>query len=309
MMKKNYSLKESLFQRHISRKKESLYRWLTKDSLPLFLRGKDEISIHPQVYGYHEVRIKKLMAFAVENGQSDFLVDIGANIGLSTCQSGDLFKEVHCFEPNPDCFDILKVNTSIALKNAKLFLYKIGLGSDTKTLKLVVPKHNWGGAFVYDENNTYSTELLASKDGFNSFEWSNYNVVDIAIESANEVFKNLFSGLSARGLKKGFVKIDVEGYEPVVISALASQLPKDFEITIVFESFDRAINIESVKESFSGSAEALQLVRTPEKREGLLARIGKIITQRGYVWRFMAYDEKCKASDIVLIISNQNVTN
>ncbi len=306
MKEKNYLLKESLFHRHVTRKKEALFRWITKDSPPYFLRGKDEISIHPQVFGYHEIRIVKLMQHSVECGQDNFLIDIGANIGLSTCQAGDMFSEVHCFEPNPDCFDILRVNTSIALKKTKLNLYKLGLGPEKKSLKLVVPKHNWGGAFVYDENNAYSPELLASKDGFETFNWENYNLIDIDIESANKVFQELFEKLAARGHKKGFIKVDVEGYEPLVLSALAANLPKDFEVTVVFESFDRSIEMKAIEDSFSGRAEIFQLVRSPEKRERLLHRIAKIIRQGGYMWKLVRYDENCRASDVVIRVGKLN---
>ena len=111
----NFSSRESLFQRHVVRKKIGIFQRLTKGALPLFTRGGDEICVSPQIFGYYELRVKDLMDFYAAQGHSDFLIDIGANIGLSTCQSGDRFKEVHCYEPNPNCFKILEVNTQIAL--------------------------------------------------------------------------------------------------------------------------------------------------------------------------------------------------
>ena len=45
----------------------------------------------------------------------DFLIDIVANIGMTSVQSGLCFKEVHLYEPNPECISILKLNLHRAL--------------------------------------------------------------------------------------------------------------------------------------------------------------------------------------------------
>ena len=63
--------------------------------------------------GVYEPHIKFLIDYLAEKGYSDFLIDIGANIGLTSCQSGNSFKEIHMFEPNPDCVNILKVKESL----------------------------------------------------------------------------------------------------------------------------------------------------------------------------------------------------
>ena len=89
-MAKPYSTKETLTQKYSSKIKELIYKWLTKDALPLFLRGQDNITFSPLVLGYHEIRIKQLIEHCAKNGYQDFLLDIGANIGLSSCQSGNL---------------------------------------------------------------------------------------------------------------------------------------------------------------------------------------------------------------------------
>ena len=109
--------KESLFDRHKTRKNERDFIALTNKAMPVFLRARDAISIAPQVTGYHEERIFNLVNKYADLGYSDFFIDIGANIGLSSCQSGHRFQEVHCYEPNPDCFSILSINTKLCLKN------------------------------------------------------------------------------------------------------------------------------------------------------------------------------------------------
>src|ERR1039457_1398249 len=62
-----------------------LFKYLTKNSTNLFLKGKDIISIYPQTVGIHEPTITSLIDHFASNGYSDFLIDIGANIGLTSC--------------------------------------------------------------------------------------------------------------------------------------------------------------------------------------------------------------------------------
>jgi hypothetical protein len=48
-----FSSRESLFQRHVVRKKIGIFQRLTKGALPLFTRGGDEICVSPQIFGYY----------------------------------------------------------------------------------------------------------------------------------------------------------------------------------------------------------------------------------------------------------------
>lgn len=294
--------KETLAHKFFSRVKVKLYETLTRDSLPIFLRGGDVISTSPQVHGYHEVRVKQLINFSAQDGYDDFLLDIGANIGLSSCQSGDFFKEVHCYEPNPDCFQILKVNTKIALKKCKLTLNNFGLGLADGETQLYVPRGNWGGAFIHDDANSYTDQEIGSKDGYIGFSSDNYEAVPIQIKNAVHHFTKLFLELKDRNLSKGFVKIDVEGYEPVVIEAIAKSIPDDLNIIILFECFTKEFNPSSLLEKFNGRATPYRLVRSPEKQLNKLRRILKIFTQFGYVYKLEEFNHKSNSTDIVFMI-------
>ncbi len=95
--------------------------------------------------GVHEPELIALLGYLSGHGFSDFLIDIGANIGLVSCQCGEYFKEVHMFEPNPLCCHILEVNSTMALSNLKSKIYPYGLGDENKSSVLTVPRHNWGG--------------------------------------------------------------------------------------------------------------------------------------------------------------------
>jgi hypothetical protein len=145
--------------------KSWMFRKLTRDSSDLFFRGRDIISVRSQISGTWEPTLTALIAHFADTGYDDFLIDIGANIGLVSSQSGNRFKHVHMFEPNPHCCNLIEVNTAIAL-NVPKTLHRYGLGDCDKTCELTVPKHNWGGAFVNDGANTYDKAILAAKDGF-----------------------------------------------------------------------------------------------------------------------------------------------
>ena len=303
-MRINFSAKETLIQKYISKIKENIYNWLTKDAMPIFLRGQDNISFTPNVFGYHEVRVKELIGYCVSEGYQDFLLDIGANIGLITCQSGDLFKEVHCYEPNPDCFNILKVNTRISLSKCQLHLNEFGLGSEKSIKDLYVPKGNWGGGFIHDEHNSYHDEQLGSKDGYVGFDSTNYNLTPIVIESAKQVLSDLFKNLRSKNMNKGFIKIDVEGYEPLIIKSIAESLPDNFDVIILFEYFSKPFNPDKLLGYFNKRATGYNLARIPEKRFPKIKRIWKIFSQFGYEYRLQKFDMNSNSTDIVFIVNS-----
>ena len=261
---------ENLCKRH-------LFNYLTKKSSGYFLRGKDIISVNPQVLGIHEEPLTNLIKFYAGKGYKDFLIDIGANIGLTSCQNGGDFAEVHMFEPNPLCCNILEVNASIALDSGKFNIHKYGLGDADKKCSLTVPKHNWGGAFVRDANNSYNDNILASKDGFDAIDSKNYFELDIVIKDTERELKELFESLAKKQSKRGLVKIDVEGYEESVLIGIAKSVPVNIQLVIVFESWDENFNLTKVVDSFQGRCHAKKLNRlVPWKIKS--TKIEKILT-------------------------------
>ncbi len=227
--------------------KLSAYKKITKQALPLFFRGGDIISFAPISNGVYEPEIKALIDHFSSNGYANFLIDIGANIGLSSCQSGKGFQEVHMFEPNPNCLSILKVNAKIALRHRNYVIHEYGLGPKQETLKLYVPYDNWGGAFVKSNDNEYDEALLSSKDGHGTFDIKNYDVLDVAIESADEKLGSLFASLTARNLTHGVIKIDVEGFEKLVISAILKTCPTNFQAFVIFENWKEGGSLQQLQ--------------------------------------------------------------
>ena len=57
------------------------------------------------------------------------------------------------------------------------------------------------------------------------------------MRNASDWFTALFQEFEAEGRRSGMVKIDVEGYERQVISALLAALPPSMSIMVVFENW------------------------------------------------------------------------
>jgi FkbM family methyltransferase len=195
------------------------------------------------------------------DGYNDFLIDIGANIGLTSCQNGDNFKIVHMYEPNPYCCKILEVNTAISIKSAEYHIHNYGMGPCEMEAELKIPLHNWGGAFIRDAQNSYDDITLASKDLFNSFNESNYSHVPIKLCDTYLELQSLFDSLKDKGFKKGVIKIDVEGYEATVLEGIAKAIPPEIEVAIIFESWEPKFNMPAIVKMFNGRATSFKLVR------------------------------------------------
>lgn len=301
-MGKDFRLNDSLFRKYFFQHKAKLFRLLTAKSLPLFFRGGDGISTDPQVFGYWEVHLKSLIDHYAQEGFSDFFIDIGANIGLTSCQSGNAFKEVHCFEPNTDCFSILKINTKLSLSKPIVFLNNYGLGAQKCQSNLYVPRGNWGGGFIHDENNSYSDSEIGKKEDCEDFSAINYDVMSIQIESADEKLANLFQSLLTKSLTSGFIKIDVEGYEPLIVKSIAKTIPKNFRAVILFECWTKDFDAKPLIDMFKGRATAFKLVRSPEKNVNRFIRLLKIIKNFGYFYELKMFTQRSNSADIVFVI-------
>ncbi len=98
------------------------------------LEGGDSISLGALSDGIHEPDTTSLIKSFADGGYDNFLIDIGANIGLISCQTANNFSEVHMYEPNPLCCHVLAVNSKISISNSVSKIYNFGLGDGEKKL-------------------------------------------------------------------------------------------------------------------------------------------------------------------------------
>jgi len=278
----------------------ALFKRLTRVALPLFVRGGDIISAPPQALGAHEPQVAHLLERFAADGHRDFLIDVGANIGLISCQSGSAFGRVVMFEPNPLCVGILKVNSAIALDQTPHEVHPFGLGTNNEVLTLRVPKHNWGGAYVVSNDNTYDSSTLLQKDGLVHDDPAKYLTMDIEIRDAVQVFSDLFGRLLAAGARHGAVKIDVEGLEWVVLLAISKSLPTDISLYIAFEHWGGAFLPAPLLEAFGGRAELFALVKTPSGARTAIGKLFDIVVRGGQQFALEPWSADSDANDLVL---------
>lgn len=140
----------------------------------------------------------------------DVVLDIGANIGLTSILFSSLSKKVYAFEPSTSTFKILRENLARAKVNNVLAL-NIGCGERRESLSITFSKNNRSGGFISDKiqpKEGHLTEL-------------------IQIDSLDNYF-----GESSEVVC--FIKIDVEGYEADVINGARILLEK-YKPVVVLE--------------------------------------------------------------------------
>lgn len=98
------------------------------------------------------------------------------------------------------------------------------------------------------------------KDGFFEHNIQNYLSFDINIRNTEKVLASVFADLVAKGLTKGVIKIDIEGYEPIVIKGIAQSWPNEMECYIIFESFNEVLDINEIVNQFNGRAKAYKIL-------------------------------------------------
>lgn len=300
----NFFYKKSGEEKFALESKKKIYKDLTKKSPKFFFLAGDNLPIEPLLTGAYEPHIRDFIDYAAACGNADFLIDIGANIGLTSCQSGRHFGEIHMFEPNPTCAAILKLNTRIALSGLNYKIHEYGLGESDREAMLKVPIGNMGGAFINDGVNSYSADILAMKDNFLEVEESNYLEESIRIRCAEAALGELFHGLSAKGLKSGVIKIDVEGYEPVILNAIANT-SKDMDLVIIFESWDKDYDFDGLLKSFGLRATGYRL-KSKRSYRNILYRLLKKFSSRhpaddGY--QLTPFAGKDAAGDLVIKVA------
>ena len=212
-------------------------------SLFPYLRYNDTITDHWYIFKNYEQSVNDFIDNYVKKGYQDFFIDIGANIGLTTISNWEKFDNIYCFEPNDLVFNILKTNIAISCDQEKVKMFNVGLGLEKGKHKLKIPKHNFGGAFI-EENNEYTIETLLEKDSFESEKHSNYIHTEVNIESKDFLITNIFNEFKSN--YKGIIKIDVEGYELQVLELILNTINAN-KTVIIFENWQN-IQIKIIEE-------------------------------------------------------------
>lgn len=127
------------------------------------------------------------------------LIDIGANIGQHSLLMSPYCKNVYSFEPIPAVYNQFK--ESIALNNFQnIQIYNLAIGNKKEALPFnYVINHAGTSSFVEREN-------------------PNSNIITVLIDTLENILGNT---------KMDVIKLDVEGYESVVILGNKEKILKD----------------------------------------------------------------------------------
>jgi FkbM family methyltransferase len=149
--------------------------------------------------------------------KGDVVIDIGANLGYLTRLFSKLVKNegrVYAVEPVEPVLNVLRKNTR-GLKNVEIYPYALGtenktifLGNDTKIKK----------GFIASGSNFILDEAVTGK-----------NKADVEFSAEMKKGSELFENLS----RLDFIKIDVEGYEKVIISEMESLIVRFKPVMLV----------------------------------------------------------------------------
>jgi FkbM family methyltransferase len=200
----------------------------------------DLVSQEYEINGVYEPAQTGLTRHVLGQMDAPIFVDIGANVGLFAGEVADLCDHLVLIEPNTVAFELLKLNAEIIGFKDKATFHNFGIGSTSSPQILRFSSSNVGGGFV-KVNNAYSEELLYRKCGGRSDE-DRYIDCSVEIVQGRAFFKNLFHEFFNRQF---FIKIDVEGYETLVLKELSRCIAPSFQGVVLFENLDRNFLLDS----------------------------------------------------------------
>jgi FkbM family methyltransferase len=230
--------------------KRKLLKQINSSNKSCFVRSNDAMSLDLLTNGKYQ---KALVSFITEQAlkmNKPSFIDIGANVGLISAQVATVFEKNILFEPNTVLCHIIHANMMTLAPNAKYSLHNLALGEDSKIGKLTIPPKNVGGAFIEDSSNSYNKSVLGLKDGNADLNFKDYDHIEINIVNAEYQLASTFQQFVKEGLHDIVIKIDTEGYEQVILRALSKILPEKMNLCIIFESWDKNISINSLRELF-----------------------------------------------------------
>ena len=172
---------------------------------------KNEIFRLKNIFIEHEYSLPQEVSITDDS----VIVDIGGNVGAFALYAvaWNENAKIFCFEPNPQVFPLLELNTQ-SCKNISRYFF--GLGNNNETITLYQNPYNTGAS---------STSYIHPES----------TKVDIHIKNAIEQFEGI-------GLKKvDVLKIDTEGAEVAILESLQKYLSNIKIIMLEYHSLeDRA---------------------------------------------------------------------
>lgn len=192
-----------------------------------FVQVASTIDRHVLCEGLFEKGVIDLLReLCARTGHTQLLVDVGANIGNHSVALAPLFAQVEAIEPHPVLFKVLEANVLLN-QLAHVHCHNLGLASEntTGTLAEMASEHSISRV---RERSQLAPEVF----GLSSEKFGREYAV--RLESAREFVEQF-----AAQLDRAFVKIDVEGMEQEIVTALLPLL-ETHKPLVGFEWFTRS---------------------------------------------------------------------
>ncbi|WP_026735600.1 FkbM family methyltransferase [Fischerella sp. PCC 9605] len=154
--------------------------------------------------------------------KGDILLDIGANIGVISLNCADILQaggQIHLFEPNPELIEYLQ-KTIATNEIDNLILHPYGLSDQDGIAELHIDDGNISRASI--------SRIIPGEK------------ICIEIKDSAQVFTQILKNSDAPYL----IKIDVEGYEPVILNRVKDILGSRKPKAIIFEFNEDVKNSE-----------------------------------------------------------------
>jgi len=210
------------------------YGWLTmlarrarSRSSRMFVEICSNIDRHVLSEGLFEKGVLELLRDVCQRtGRTALMLDIGANIGNHTVGLATTFDSVEAVEPHPVLFRVLEAN-ALFNRLAHVRCHNIGLANENATGTLVETPGNHALNRVRERS-----QLAPEVFGLTSEQFSSEYAIEL--RSAAE-----FVGRFADRLDRTFIKIDVEGMEQEIVTAILPLLQR-YKPLVGFEWFTRS---------------------------------------------------------------------
>lgn len=198
-----------------------------------------------------------------QNLQDTTALDIGANIGNHTVVFSKWFRNVVAFEPNPPVATLLEAN--VVLSGASnVRVQRVGLGPEDASLPF--------------------TPDIAGNDGHGSFAIASTATIELPVRNGDRLLDSLDPDFASGKRRIGFIKCDVEGFEPSVFRGLAQTLALHGPV-VLYESDHRGPGKEAYSVLQQAGYNHIYAIReTGDTSKGMLQREVKRLFSRYQFW-------------------------
>ncbi len=212
----------------------------TSDGHRFFLDAKDHhITLHVLEHGCWEDHVRDALMQILKPGST--FIDVGGNVGLHALFAGSIVGptgKVYSFEPLPHLYETLKLNVDVN-----------GMGNIVKPHQLAVSDTEEVKSFSNFRSHSAMSGFTVPQIRLEIFNEADNSSVEV-IEVNTVTLDKMFAGQRVDGLK-----VDVEGYETLVLRGAKKLIRDNPDIKLIIEwdplLVGRTMGREAMAESIS----------------------------------------------------------